>query len=485
MRFLESQMKPNRYSSRRGKVFGENRGFRTEEIAIRGFVREFKSELLKGQHFSLKETEYKKVADAFERLWSEKQVDECAFMSDSLFSKLCNGKQYPSDAWRKNINTLFPGLSEKWFDRYVFKNRMQLHLASIDLFHIASDCRCFFRMRREEVVDSETICQECLIEAVKEAESILKLIHEDWEPRNTGNGNNYDVRISGPHERSGLNVVDNLTHYKYPDFIDKSEFIDYDLSLGEASFIGLSLPGEIVNTYQIENPFSVVLFLFLLVGLDQNTKSEYRNDLILDFMTSLNCAGLILKVRYEGLATAQNDMAVKTILSLLQNVSEYFHDKPFDISEQLEACEQSLKHAQKTRDATSLYFYPTPETQFSGYPGYILTEIFLETLTFHADGQNIENLLEKLQKFSHSNTYKEAKSDDYLRSPFAGIFKSFEASRERYLEQFSITGYSRDELIAELNEIITNPIVIKWGAAEQTPQKPSPYLRRKKPTKLC
>lgn len=460
-------MRTNRYSFSRAKT-----NFRTKEIAVRGFVRDLKSRLLEGFVYSLEEPEYRLVADAFDlkvsrldislltEFYDQKQNEyKISFVDSSCYSKWWNGRQYPDKRNRKLIEILFPGLLCKWFERSNFKNRMQLHLASMDLFHLSRNCNCPVKEEHDKELDS--YCDKCLSQALNEAEWILKEIHKDWQPIHSGYFNAFDVCIAGPQARSGLNVAKNLFESRLSQEVrDDRAQINYDLSLGDGSFVGLPLPREIINLCQSENPFSIVLFLFSLVCLDFRTESEYRNDLTLDFMTALNCAGLLLYAKHGRLFGSQSDFMSKSILEMLLNVSEYFYDQPFDLNELLLSYEKLCKQAKETGGA--LYGdIVHPITHFSGYPGFKLTEMFFDIVRLSINDQNIETFMENLEEFSYSTTYEESKVDDYLKSPYLRVFKSLELARERYLNLFDIVGYPRNELIAELSKTVCSPMNTK------------------------
>lgn len=453
-RLLESQMKPSRYSTRKGKVFSKNQEFKSAEMAVRGFVREFKSKLLEGQRFSLNEAEYKKVADAFTKLWSEKESSECDFITDSYFSKWWNGAQYPGPEWRENIDKLFPGLSAKWFDRSNFQHRMQLHLASIDLFHLARNCNC--KVKKDSEADLEAYCESCLYQVLSEAEMILSTIHTDWRPELTGS-NTGDVSISGPKKRAVAADIQN----------DRMK-IDFDLSLEESSLIGLNFPSEIMSSYHAGNPYSIVQFLFLLIGLNIKTQCKYRNDLILDFMTALNCSTLLILVKHKSIFTNSPDYIENNIQKIVMSVSEFFYETPFTVIEQFnefeDLCEE--KRIYPREDCSITYPFTFFHEEFDGqrYLDEELSSLFLEILMFHTPLWSEEAFMEDFKNRYVTHEYKETEADDFISGTRLKLFKPFEAAKECYFEQFHHTGYSREELSKELNEMFVNPMgsKVRW-----------------------
>lgn len=451
-------MKPSRYSTRRGKVFSENQGFKSAGVAIRGFVREFKSKLLEGQRFSLNEAEYKKVANAFTKLWSEKESIECDFITDSYFSKWWNGAQYPGPEWRKNIDKLFPGLSAKWFERSNFQHRMQLHLASIDLFHLSRNCNC--KVKKDNEAELKTYCESCLYQALSEAEGILNNIHKDWRPELTSL-NTGDVSISGPQERAVSESATDMTKN------DRMK-IDFDLSLEESSLIGLNFPHEIMNSYHDGNPYSIVQFLFLLIGLNIKTECEYRNDLILDFMTALNCAVLLMLVKHKSIFTNPPEYIENNIQRIAMSISEFFYETPFTVIEQFAEFEDLCieKRNNHREDCSIVYPFTFFPDEFDGqrYLDEELSSLFLEILMFHAPLWNEKTFMEDFRARYETYEHKRTEADDYLSKSRLEIFKPFEAVKERYFDQFYFIGYSREELSKELNEMFVNPFgsKVRW-----------------------
>lgn len=449
-------MRSNRYSHNKAK-----NNFRTKEIVIRGFVRDLKSRLLSGQDYSLENGEYSLVAEAFEEMTGridislldefydeEKGTYEISFVESSCYSKWWNGLQYPFNRNKKKlIEILFPGLLSKWFERSNFRNRLQLHLASMDLFVFSKNCNC------KEKIDFRSYCENCLSEALEEAKSILEAIHSDWKPEYTRYLKAFDICISGPEQRAGLNVWKNhvessLSHEKS----DVRECIDFDLSLDGGSNIGIQLPKEIADLYQDENLLSVVQFLFTLVGLNLHAESEYRDDLILDFMTAMNCAGFYLSVKHGMSYSPTAGFFDEKLQEMLIHSSEYFYDEPMDINAAL--VEYELLTKRELTQSSITY----PITLFDCHSGYQLTELFFELIRVAIKRDDVRTYLENLKEICHPDNEHQSLFDKYLEQPFLRVFKSFEAARVRYLNHFKITGYSQKELISELSKTIQNPV---------------------------
>lgn len=452
-----------------------------EQMAIRGFVREFKSKLLAGKTFSQNKPEFSLVDYEFSKQLAENFFNNSnlrtneqyasnqeSHLDSSVFSKWWSGQRYPNPQDRDLIDILFPGLTAKWLDRSNFKNRMQVHLASLDLFDRLRSCNSL--IHKSVSGKSQPHCDKCFPHVLTEAQWMLEAIHDDWKPVLTGYLRAIDVCISGPQSRSGFNVSKSLLEK----VIDHRGRLDYDLSLGESSFVGLPLPEEIVNSYQSENPFSIVLFLFLLICLDFKTESEYRNDLVLDFMTALNCAGVLLYFKQAGLFTSLPDSFEEKFQEILLHASEYFYDQPFDLNEQLfsfeKSCEASIKDGLHSSD--SIVY---PFTHFSDHAGFNLSELFFNILQLVLKEQDIHSFMEDIRDHSHAKTYDKKKVDDYLAQPYLQIFKALESARERYLKHFDIIGYSRNELITELSNFASCPVNTRIGLSADLKKSPLYY----------
>lgn len=518
-------MKSRDYRERKPKLFREGDGFLTREISIRGFTREFKRALL-GDKADLQEQEYEKVADAFHRLWDRRHSEEVSFIGSSGFSKWWKGQTYPGSDWRERIDKLFPGLSQKWFDRTKFSNRLQMHLASMDLFHLSRDCICKEKIKLDDA--GEGYCQKCLSQAVLEAERILFSIHADWEPTKIGFKNIHDLCISGPEERAGNNPVMDLVkwllHEKssesandkmFPlgrkskwqlilnevksyfdtdikaqvqaqrhnenlhvwnsikdintqDVLDDSN-ISYDLSLGATSFVGVPLPKKIVKVHQVANPLSIIPFLLILLCLDLRAlKGDYRDDLILDFMSALNCGCFLLE------AGAINDSvdSEERILQLFMYVSEYFYRESPDIDAEVVSYEEA--YGNREMYGSSIIFRTPPESLIGGHYAYRLTQVFLDLVDSEYGEREAEYFI---SSFSDDSRYTNKKSvvDDYLNTESARVFKSLQSARERYLKQFYLTGLTEIELQEKLDKVWTRPTDAAIFSTHTGPMKESVY----------
>jgi len=470
---LETLMRTSRYSHNKAK-----NNFRTKEIAIRGFVRDLKSRLLSGQEYSLEKGEYRLVAKAFEMLTSridvslldefydeETKTYEISFVESSCYSKWWNGHQYPDNRNKKLIEMLFPGLLCKWFDRSNFRDRLQLHMASLDLFSFSDNCNCEYK----KASASTLYCEKCLTEALNEASWIIKAIHQDWKPEKTGFNKIIDVCITGPIERSGLNVSKN----KFDSIEDPREQVDFNLSLGATSFVGLNLPKNVVELYQDENSLSVVVFLFSLIALDFKTESEYRDDLVLDYLTALNCAGFYLFLKHGLLFKGTLDPLEDKLQYMLLYSSEFFYDEPIDLKKALTGFEDLIGNSPEEYESlqTSIDY---PMIHFDCHSGFKLTEIFFEIMNFSLTKEELKNFMENIKDYCFAEYDSNSIVDEYLAEPSSRVFKSFEAARARYLNLFSITGYSRKELINELSKTIKNPVARRTTKGS-TPQKETAY----------
>lgn len=473
---LETIMRSSRYSHNKAK-----NSFKTKEIAIRGFVRDLKSRILSGQDYSLEKGEYSLVAKAFEEMTGridvslldefydeETGIYETSFVESSCYSKWWNGHQYPDKRNKKLIEILFPGLLCKWFDRSNFRDRLQLHMASLDLFSFSENCNCKYK----KASASSYYCEKCLTEAVNEASWIIQAIHQDWKPEKTGYNNTIDVCISGPIERAGLNVSKN----KFYSTNDSREQINFNLSLNASSFVGLNLPENIVNLYQDENSLSIVIFLFSLIALDIKAESEYRDDLILDYLTALNCVGFYLFLKHGMLFNGILDPLEDKLQYMLLYSSEHFYDEPIDLKKALMEFEESIGHSSEESEflQTAIVY---PMTHFDGHAGFKLTEIFFEIMNFSLSKDELKNVMGNIKHFCSAQNGSNSIFDEYLSEPYSRVFKSFEVARERYLKIFSITGYSQKELIDVLSKTIKNPVGRKTMKG-LTPQKETAYSNK-------
>lgn len=482
-------MNSDTYKTRRKNV-----NFFTKEICIRGFARELKMLLLKDPNCSTLDPEYSSVSKAFteqlgdaiaSRLKLEvlsqedkNKLSNYTFVEGPGFSNWWGGKKYPGEASKYVIDYLFPGLVAKWFDRSNFKNRMQLHLASLDLFHLSRNCNCKIEGNAEAILKKQ--CNQCLEHALYEAEWMLSAIHNDWKPTNTRYLNQFDVCITGPEKRSGINVFEthfmSIATYNNPKPIkeDPREKIAYNLALEETSFIGLPIPEEVAGIYQDENIFSVVMFLFLLIGLDLETEVEYRDDLILDLMTAVNCAEIILFVKHgDFLLSSNSDFIEQKIQDIFFHSSEYFYDKPSDLNEKLLGYEKVCRQSNETGDPP-FDFIVLPMTHISCHTGFKLTEVFTNILSLVINSENIDSFIAENEELTHVSSYTESKIDEYLNKPYSNIFKSFENARRRYLSLFDVVGYTETELVKNLRSSICRPMNTNYIPGK-APQKESPY----------
>ena len=223
----------------------------TNEIRKRGFIREFKSLLLKEHEVKQDSPQYGKVEEMLRKILCEKnEYPKDGIFSEGTYNKWWNGKGYPGKKNQKMIDAAFPGLTDKWFNRERFGNRFQRYFGCLDLPYIYS------------LGDSDSPGP-----AVEQAEIVLQEIHDDWKPISTGYLGIVDICLRGPNKRGGLNVSEIFfkSQYKfnenspYPELVepipDERESIDYDLTIGERSFIGLSIPDYLFDVYQENSIF--------------------------------------------------------------------------------------------------------------------------------------------------------------------------------------------------------------------------------------
>ncbi len=469
-------MYSNRYRERHAKI-----NLITKEISIRGFVRELKSLLLDNKKNIFKKAEYKAVSNAYESL-----VKECIksysvaisadfqteLIGSSGYSDWWLGKKYPMPINRTNIDILIPGLVEKWFDRKYFKNRMQMHLASLDIFHMSLGCNCKTSETETGLNDSiGQYCDKCLLEAISDAEQILNKIHKDWRPQLTGFDTS-DVCISGPKDRAVAETNEQLTSqtesYKAKEERMK---IDFDLSLEKSSLIGLNFPYQIMKTYHDGNALSVVQFLFLLICMNIKTECEYRNDLILDFMTALNCAALLMFVKHKSIYTNPFDYIENNIQKIVMSVSELFYEESFHIKELLNDFENiCIDNEKNGTKMDSSVVYP-----FTHFPEYLddkkyfdeeISSVFFEILEFQVPYWDEKTFMDEFKDRYETYEHRKTEVDDYLSKSSLEIFKPFEAAKERYFEQFHFIGYTKEQLSKELSEMFVNPFGSNFRAED-------------------
>ena len=101
----------------------------------------------------------------------------------------------------------------------------------------------------------------------------------------------------------------------------------------------------------------------------------------------------------------------------------------------------------------------------------LITELVADSLAISEDKtlKYIKNLKELSNKADAIDVV-----DDYISENFMPIYRSIEQSRDRYFKLLKITGYSQEEIRAELRKMIQSPanITIRAGTSEW--QKPSP-----------
>lgn len=438
--------------------------FARKNIAKKGFIRDFKVRLL-GEGCSLNKPEFEAVIEAFRGLYFLKTgKEESELIKQPGFSKWWLGKRLPDDDHRDKIKLVFPDLFEKWFGLERYTNRLQLHLASLDLFSMANECSC-----NDKKV--KTYCEKCLLIAKQEAKLILDNIHEDWRPTKTGYSDIVDLCISGPKERSGLNVEEVRFYkntackpgYHVPRKEDYREKINYNLDLTDTSFIGLQIPEEILSVYQDGNPLSVCSFLFLLIGLNLKCDVKYRDDLILDFFTALNCASIVLFHRHYGFIghDTDTDSVDKRVQSLFLSFQEYLFNPDEKNMESKtnkvgkNATEKNNSETEPRLEVDTVYF------QRKNYCDQLSDEFLL--LLSEVLGLNKDDLCKDL-----------GRSDSY-ESFFLNIYEEITDSKHRYFEIFKITGLQKEEIQKEFKSMVQNPFNITYEPNSKNWQKPSPY----------
>jgi hypothetical protein len=254
--------------------------FITKQISTRAYVRELKSKLtgLKGDNL-YKKANYKAVSEAFSALVIDNGLPETDFITESGFSQWWNARKFPQFG-RAEIDILFPELSEKWLDRASYSNRMQMHLTSLDSLYCISDYHhdLFSRVISSGSGENELPSPSLAFERIHE---IFNRIHEDWKPRIHDGA--FDIYITGSKKEQAA-FESKISASEYLKRINSPQGkVEFDFSRNEKHYIGLNLPIEVARIYQSHNPFSLPIFLFVLLCLNFETENEYRSDLVIDF----------------------------------------------------------------------------------------------------------------------------------------------------------------------------------------------------------
>lgn len=430
----------------------------------RGFARDFKIRLL-GEGCCLVNPDFDDVDDAFTAAYNLKNVKDSKykFLEQSGFSKWWLGKCFPSKVHKDAIELVFPDLFNKWFNLERVTSRFELHLTSIDIFSSAGMCSC--KNRKVKEYDFEENCKICSLTAITGANEVLHRIHEDWRPTITGYNNILDLCISGPKKRSGVNIAKNRffdevaieSEYSDRPEPDLREKVNYNLDLVETSFVGLPIPPKIYDAYQEDNLFSVCDFLFLLIGLNLKCNVEYKNDLILDFLTALNCAALILFKKHGTINNHTSEIRNRIRL-LFSDFQEYF----FAIGE------KSLKDKLSEKDPV---FQREVINILNNDISYQLSDKYISFLS-EVLGLNEDETFKYLKEHSHliNNT---GKRGEYHQ--FSNIYQSFSEFKERYFKIMEITGLPEEKIKRTFKKMLKYPFSSSILPNSEEWQKPSPY----------
>jgi len=346
--------------------------FPTHEVRAKSFARELKDRLFDEQNnINIESFGYEKQIDALNKLMFEASADlslkakekaepPTDFTSKSRLCAWWKGKSIPSPANQLDIESLFPYLPAKWFDRCTFNNRFQLHLATLDLNYIDS--------KDSSYADNDAL-------------SILNKIISDWRPK--GYSNN-ELEISGPWERAGYQPAPYTFNYHSSSLSKKNsaqEKIKYDLTLGPPSYVDIKLPHEISDIYQLGNPFSIIPYMFCLLCLGEDeSNSGYKNDLFLDFLSALNCAHFFIYKQYRGMPPQGGDKAATNVITIFLRVSQYYYD---DYWSPKNENQRHLEHLAGLKKAKSenLTVYSTFNIELLNHPSIALSDILKEIIT--------------------------------------------------------------------------------------------------------
>ena len=95
-------------------------------------------------------------------------------------------------------------------------------------------------------------------------------------------------------------------------------------------------------------------------------------------------------------------------------------------------------------------------THVESNEGYRISEIYFEVLKLIMDKAEIESFIYELELIEGLSNHEKDIVDEYMEKPNLIIFRSMGDSRERYLKNFDITGYSEHALIEILKKWIAD-----------------------------
>ncbi len=426
----------------------------TNRICKHGFVRELKTRLLEPDQIEPDSPQYEKVQGALvDLLIDQNEFPEEGLFSEGTYNKWWNGKGFPNGKNRKILDAAFPGLPDKWFRRERFGNRFQRYLGCLDLPYLhgpSSSCRPGL--------------------AFESAETILVGINRDWKPVSSGYLQTMDIHLRGPDKRGGLNVWKNHLYGQSPSgskpcypgrgkrIPDERESIDYDLTIGARSFIGLSIPEVLDGIYQENNVLSVIPFLFALLCWELRGASHYRLDLVFDFLSSLICAQIILQEKYWFMcSTTIRDRIERSVFDLLRTASQYFYEEvPFSVEQELKRFDELTRQALKRLPpGSNLEHCLTPPIAYLGsHDVNDFFGIFLGVMENRVDEAELETIfIERNQGLIRDYPHTIANAPPV----YVGLLDGLTRARSAFIDQFQVLGWSEAELLGQLHAVLFDP----------------------------
>jgi hypothetical protein len=428
--------------------------FITKQISTRAYVRELKSKLTGLKDDNLyKKANYKAVSEAFSALVIDKGLPEVEFITESGFSQWWNAKKFPQFG-RAEIDVLFPELSEKWLDRASYSNRMQMHLTSLDSLYCISGYhhRLFSKVMSSGCGEKEIPSPS---EAFERIHEIFNSLHEDWRPR-IHNGC-FDIYLSGP-KKEQATFQSQLSAFEYLKRINSSEGkVEFDFSRNEQHFIGLNLPIEIARIYQSHNPFSLPIFLFVLLCLNFETENEYRSDLVIDFLTSLACVSVLAKNEIDDFAFVRDHTLDPPVHQLYTGILDLLF--PNVTSELYQSSRKKQKSIFRTGMATDKVL---SWTSVSSSSRYRLIRLFENILSQALNNEDYAALKVFMSSQIAQVRNSPADLDYHLTSDETYVLESIESAHARYFEAFKFVGYSEKKLKVFFSHIWGRISIDEW-----------------------
>ncbi len=415
----------------------------TKSIRVKGFSRELKSTLLKKKVQLGDSQEYEKVTSALNIVMKSKDanfsykrknevITKDDYISKNRYSEWWRGKAILEPKIQVEMNSAFDGLANKWFGRSIITNRFQLYLSSLDFKSLSDE-----QHAQNEAIES------------------LGSITEDWRPKISDNGCAY-ISISGPSSRAGY-----LYSPAHSKITDPRQHEQYDLTIGIPSYTGIDIPQYIADIYQKYYFGSIIPYMFCLLCTNTDNDSNYKNDLLLDFLTALNCIDFILKDEHS---ITINDKNIEIISSLSTYVTSSFYTDYY-------SSDKSKKIEKK--------YYNDPK--FDGLPSL---EKLNHPLNALAETFNMI-LQEYLTEKEFSQFYR-----DYYAQNIGSIneasfitqttFSLLENMRNNFFKLFERAGFSANEAIDKiLSPFATTKVgsreVIRYSTYPRNPLSSSPY----------